>query len=201
MRIPELSDLGGQEVVVGDLSIENRPRRKPVIADMLQGVPAARSGDLDGLDRPAVYVEADGPRPPEAWQPRHYANSRDSAKIFAPYRRRETVWMDRAIKRPPWRRARARLPPCRPPQRLCVRRWSWDRGQLLPRLGPQNLRPRPRRSSSLPPPPRPYPPQTQIPKNSGSPRPYRDARPHPPRRRNHPRSWRHQRRMRADVRP
>jgi hypothetical protein len=57
--------------VVGDFSIENRPRRKPVIADMLQGVPAAGAGDLDGLDGPAVYVEADGLRPPEARQTRH----------------------------------------------------------------------------------------------------------------------------------
>src|SRR5215217_5607828 len=66
MGIPELPDLGGQEVVVGDLSIENRPWRKPVIADMLQGVPAAGTGDLDGLDGPAVYVEADGSCPPES---------------------------------------------------------------------------------------------------------------------------------------
>jgi hypothetical protein len=73
-----------------------------VIADMLQGVPAAGAGDLDGLDGPAVYVEADGPCPPESRQPRHYANPRDSAKICAAFRRRET---DRAIKHPPWRRA------------------------------------------------------------------------------------------------
>ena len=76
-----------------------------MIADMLQGVPAARAGDLDGLDGPAVYIEANGLRPPEARQPRHYANSLYSAKICAPYRRRETMWMGRAIKRSPWRRA------------------------------------------------------------------------------------------------
>src|SRR5829696_6089129 len=105
MRIPELSDLGGQEVVVGDLSIENRPRRKPVIADMLQVVSAAGTGDLDGLDGPAVYVEADGFCPPEPRYPRHYAIPRDSAKICTPFPRRETLWMDRAIKDPPWRRA------------------------------------------------------------------------------------------------
>jgi hypothetical protein len=76
-----------------------------VIADMLQGVPAAGAGDLDGLDGPAVYVEADGPRPAEPRQSRHYANPRDSAKIRAPFRRWETLWEDPAIKRPPWRRA------------------------------------------------------------------------------------------------
>jgi hypothetical protein len=38
---------------------------------MLQGVSAAGAGDLDGLDGPAVYVEADGLRPPEARQTRH----------------------------------------------------------------------------------------------------------------------------------
>jgi hypothetical protein len=72
MRIPELFDLGGQKIVVGDLSIEDRPWGKPVIPNVLQGVPTTGARDLDGLDRPAVDVEADGPRSsPDAPQARH----------------------------------------------------------------------------------------------------------------------------------
>jgi hypothetical protein len=37
---PPRRDLGGQKVMVGDLTIDHRPGRQPVVAHVLQDVPA-----------------------------------------------------------------------------------------------------------------------------------------------------------------
>jgi hypothetical protein len=62
--------------VIGDLSFDDGPWRKPVIADVLEDVTSPGAGDLHSLDRPAVYVDPDvppRPHPPEASQTLHDA--------------------------------------------------------------------------------------------------------------------------------
>ncbi len=73
VRFPELPDLGSQKIVIGDLALDHSPTRQPMVSHVLEDVFAPAAGDLDGLDRAAVYVHPDsvGPKPPETLEVLH----------------------------------------------------------------------------------------------------------------------------------
>ena len=167
MRVPELPDLGGQQIVVGDLPIDDDPGRQPMISDVLQDVAPTGAGELDGLDGPAVYVDSDGPRPPEPPETPHLR--------LAPGPDAKDPCMPAAINALPGdvpERAHLRISPH---GGLALDAGVGPEDDPGTDPSPSTLPPHRRRSKSQPPPPRPGPQQNQDPGNSGSPLWHQDA--------------------------
>ena len=56
--LPELLELPNEDLEVGDLTIFYDAVRQPPVAGVLERVISAATGDLDGLYRAAVYIQA-----------------------------------------------------------------------------------------------------------------------------------------------